>query len=97
MKPENRLLNLLRHHVTGAIERGEAIAIAEVMPKEKTTQEKDMDRLVNLSRSYQSKLRSKARHVIETKPHCADHSTFWRSLSARQVNEALFRPSNAKP
>lgn len=38
-----------------------------------------------LSASYRAKLKREAREFIARNPGCADHSNFWRSLSARQV------------
>ena len=38
-----------------------------------------------MSKGRQSTLRRQAREAITAKPHAADHSTFWRGLSARQV------------
>lgn len=40
-----------------------------------------------LSRSYRAKLVSDAKSHIYRNPGCADHSNFWRGLSARQVIE----------
>lgn len=45
--------------------------------------------LLSLSKSSQSRLCRKARAYIADLPGCADHSTFWRGLSARQVVETI--------
>ena len=38
-----------------------------------------------LSKSRKAKLTAEAREFIAKNPGCADHSNFWRGLSARQV------------
>ena len=40
---------------------------------------------LRLSTSRQSTIRRRAQEYIRRNPGCADHSTFWRGLSARQV------------
>lgn len=42
-------------------------------------------RFRRLSKSRQSALRRDALEYVEKNPACADHSAFWRGLSARQV------------
>ena len=38
-----------------------------------------------LSKSRKSQLTAQSREFIAKNPGCADHSNFWRGLSARQV------------
>lgn len=38
-----------------------------------------------LSKSRQSALKREAKAQVEAKPHIANHSTFWRGLSAAQI------------
>jgi hypothetical protein len=38
-----------------------------------------------LAKSTQSSLRRKAKELIDSRPHMANASTFWRGLSAIQV------------
>ena len=38
-----------------------------------------------LSNSRKNALRREARKFIDCNPGCADHSTFWRGLSARHI------------
>ena len=38
-----------------------------------------------LSNSRRNALRRDARKFIDSNPGCADHSTFWRGLSARHI------------
>jgi len=45
-------------------------------------------KFAKLSKSRQSALRRDAREFISRNPGCADHSNFWRGLSARQVLSA---------
>lgn len=40
---------------------------------------------LSLSKSRQATLKRKAKQYIDAHPGCADHSTFWRGLSARQI------------
>lgn len=57
----------------------------------KTVQEHIDDRVrqfMSLSVSRQRRLRRMAAALIESQPHAADNSTFWRGLSARQVISA---------
>jgi len=42
----------------------------------------------SLSPQRQHSLRLLARDLCERKPHCADHSNFWRGLSARHILSA---------
>lgn len=44
-----------------------------------------------LSTGYRAKLARDAKGFIYRNPGCADHSNFWRGLSARQVIEANCR------
>lgn len=41
---------------------------------------------MRLSKGYRRTLGRLARRQIESKPGTADHSNFWRGLSARQVS-----------
>ena len=47
--------------------------------------EAQQDRFRNLSPQRKSSLRMLAADICSRKPHCADHSNFWRGLSARHV------------
>jgi hypothetical protein len=47
--------------------------------------EAQQNRFWNLSPQRKSSLRMLAADICNRKPHCADHSNFWRGLSARQV------------
>lgn len=40
---------------------------------------------LSLAPQRQHSLRLMARELCERKPHCADHSNFWRGLSARHI------------
>jgi len=45
----------------------------------------DLAAFARLSPSHQSRLRRKAQAFIASNPGAADHSIFWRNLSARQI------------
>ena len=38
-----------------------------------------------LSKSRQSALKREAKAQVESKPHTANHSTFWKGMSAAQI------------
>lgn len=47
--------------------------------------EAQQNRFRNLSPQRKSSLRILAADICSRKPRCADHSNFWRGLSARHV------------
>ncbi|MDE2106159.1 MAG: hypothetical protein KGL39_53545 [Patescibacteria group bacterium] len=47
-----------------------------------------------LSKSYRARLAKKANEFIYRNPGAADHSNFWRGLSARQVIAANYAASH---